>query len=168
VKVPRKKVPISEDFDTSKNGENVDSSYVSSTANEHMDCHEALEPETTKEIWADKEEEPINGTVIWDEEEANAAYGMGDTSLFDDCLETIFDRPYGEKTFLDEAVLDHDAIPPFGDCMVSSSEPIGFDEDSMPYPIYDPYDDVGVIVPKYDEGWAFEKLRWDMDPSSQE
>jgi hypothetical protein len=80
-------------------------------------------------VW--DEEEPINGTVIWDEEEANFVDGMGDTSLFDVNLETIFDRPCGEKSFLDEAVLDHDAIPPFGDCMVSSSEPIGFHEGSV-------------------------------------
>jgi hypothetical protein len=33
--------------------------------------------------------------------------------------------------FLDEAMLDHDTIPPFRDCMVSSSEPIGFDEGSV-------------------------------------
>jgi hypothetical protein len=114
-----------------------------------MDAHEALEPETTKEVWAHKEEdsadtilfwksdnvvwdeepiddttirdeeEPINGTMIWDEEEANVVDGMGDTSLFDVKLETIFDNPCGEKSFLDEAVLDHDAIPPFGYCMVS-------------------------------------------------
>jgi hypothetical protein len=38
----------------------------------------------------------------------------------------------------------------------------------MPYPLYDTYDDVGMIVPKYDEGWVFEKLPWDMDPSCQE
>jgi hypothetical protein len=52
VKVPRKKVLVSEDYDTSKNEENVDSSYVSSPANEHMDAHNALEPENTKEILA--------------------------------------------------------------------------------------------------------------------
>jgi hypothetical protein len=39
-----------------------------------MDTHEALEPETTKEIWEDKEEDRIdtiyfqyNDIVIWDE-----------------------------------------------------------------------------------------------------
>jgi hypothetical protein len=56
---------------------------------------------------------------------------MGDASLFDVNLENIFDRPWKENTLLDEAVLDHDAIPPFGDCMVSSSEPISFDEGSV-------------------------------------
>jgi hypothetical protein len=76
---------------------------------------------------------------------------MGGTSLFYVNLETIFDRPCGEKSFLDEAVLDHDAIPPFRDCMISSSEIIGFDKDSMPYPIYDTYDDACMIVPKYDK-----------------
>jgi hypothetical protein len=160
-KVPRKKVLVSEDSDTSKNEKNVDSSYVSSPANEQMDAHEALEPETTKENWTDKEkdssdtvlfqqsdsvvwdEEPINDTVIWDEEEpingivnwdeseTNVADSMGDTNLFDVNLETIFDRPRGGKSFLDQAVLDHDATPPFGDCMVLYSEPIGFDEDSV-------------------------------------
>jgi hypothetical protein len=113
-----------------------------------MDTHEALEPETTKEIWVDKEEdsvdkvlfqqsdcvvwdeepiddtvilneeEPINGTVIQDEQDKIFFDGMGDTSLFDFNLETIFDMPCGEKSFIDEAVLDHDVIPPFGDCMV--------------------------------------------------
>jgi hypothetical protein len=149
VKVPRKKVLAYEYCYASKNEENVDSSYVSSPANEHMDTHEALEPKTGKEIWEDKEEnnndtilfqhsdnvvwdeEPINGTVIWDEEEINVVDGMGDISLFDVNLETIFDRPCGEKSFLDEAMIDHDSIPPFGDCMVSSSEPIGFDEGSV-------------------------------------
>jgi hypothetical protein len=77
------------------------------------------------------DEEPIYDMVIWDEEEANVIDGMGDTSLFDVNLETIFDRPCGEKSFLDEVVLDHDATPPFGDCMVSSSEPIGFHEGSV-------------------------------------
>jgi hypothetical protein len=43
-----------------------------------------------------------------------------------------------------------------------------YDEDSSPYPIYDTYEDTCMIVPKYDEGWVFEKLFWDMDPSSQE
>ena len=43
-----------------------------------------------------------------------------------------------------------------------------YDEDSAPYPIYDTYDGAGMIVPKYDEGLVFEKLSWDMDPSSQE
>jgi hypothetical protein len=38
----------------------------------------------------------------------------------------------------------------------------------MPYPIYDIYDNAGMIVPKYDEGWVFEKLSWDMDSSFQE
>ena len=52
--------------------------------------------------------------------------------------------------------------------MVSSIEPVVFDEDSMPYPIYDTCDYACMIVPKYDEGWVFEKLLWDMDPSSQE
>jgi hypothetical protein len=80
-------------------------------------------------IW--DEEEPINGIVIWDEEEANFVDHMRETSLFDVNLETIFDRPWGEKSFLDETVLDHDVIPTFGDCMVSSSEPIGFDEGSV-------------------------------------
>jgi hypothetical protein len=42
VKVPRKHVLVYEDSDTSKNEENVDSLYVSSPANEHMDSHEAL------------------------------------------------------------------------------------------------------------------------------
>jgi len=49
--VPRKKVLVSKDSDTSKNEENVDSSYVSSPTNEHMDAHEALETETIKDIW---------------------------------------------------------------------------------------------------------------------
>jgi len=82
-----------------------------------MDAHEDLEPRTTKDIW--------------DEEEANVVDGMGDTSLFDDSLETIFGRPCGEKSFLDEAMLDHDVTPPFGDCMISSSGPIGSDEGSV-------------------------------------
>jgi hypothetical protein len=43
-----------------------------------------------------------------------------------------------------------------------------YDEDSTSYPIYDTYDDAGIIVPKYDKHWVFEKLSWDMDPSSQE
>jgi hypothetical protein len=43
-----------------------------------------------------------------------------------------------------------------------------YDEDSMPYPIYDTYDDACMIVPKYDKDQVFEKLPWDMDPSSQE
>jgi hypothetical protein len=60
VKVPRKKVLVYEDSDTSKNEENVDSLYVSSPANEHMDTHEALEPETTKDIWEDKEEDSVD------------------------------------------------------------------------------------------------------------
>jgi hypothetical protein len=51
VKMPRKKVLVSDNFDTSKNEESVDSSYVSSRANEHMEAHEALEPNTTKVIW---------------------------------------------------------------------------------------------------------------------
>jgi hypothetical protein len=150
VKVPRKKVLVSEDSNTSKNEENVDSSYVSSPTNEHINAYEALEPETTKEIWANKEEdsidtvlfqhndigiwdeeEPINDTMIWDEEEANVVGGMGDTSLYDVNLKTIFDRPCGEKIFLDEVVLYHNVIPPFGDCMVLSSNPIGFDEGSV-------------------------------------
>ena len=138
MKAPKTKVLVYKDSDTSKNEENVNSLYVSSPANEHMEAHEALELETTKEIWADKEEDSTdtilfqqNDTVIWDEEEANVVDGMGDTSLFDVNLETIFDRPCGEKSFLDEAVLDHDAIPHFGDCMVSSSEPIGFHEGSV-------------------------------------
>jgi hypothetical protein len=59
VKVPRKKVLVSKDPDTCKNEENIDSSYVSSPANEHMDAHEALEPKTTKDIWVDKEEDSI-------------------------------------------------------------------------------------------------------------
>jgi hypothetical protein len=54
VKVPRKKVLVSEDSDAFKNEENVDSSYVSSHVTEHMDAHEALEPETTKESFPDK------------------------------------------------------------------------------------------------------------------
>ena len=69
--------------------------------------------------------------MIWDEEETNVVDGMGDTSLFDVNLETIFDRPRGGKSFLDEAMLNHDATPPFKDCMVSYSEPIGFDEGSF-------------------------------------
>ena len=52
VKLPRKKVLVSTDSNTYKNEENVDSSYVSSPANEHMDAHNALEPENTKEILA--------------------------------------------------------------------------------------------------------------------
>jgi hypothetical protein len=52
VKVPRKMVLVSEDSDTSKNEENVDSSYFYSPTNENMDAREALEPETTKEMWA--------------------------------------------------------------------------------------------------------------------
>jgi hypothetical protein len=43
-----------------------------------------------------------------------------------------------------------------------------YDKDSTPYPIYDTYDDTCMIVPKYDKDWAFEKLLWDMDPSSYE
>ena len=54
MKVPRKKVLVSEDSDAFKNEENVDSSYVSSHVTEHMDAHEALEPETTKESFPDK------------------------------------------------------------------------------------------------------------------
>jgi hypothetical protein len=69
--------------------------------------------------------------VIWDEEEANVVDRMGDTSLFYVNLETIFDRSCGDKSFLDEVVLDHDAIPPFGDYMVSSIYPIGFDKGSV-------------------------------------
>jgi hypothetical protein len=53
------------------------------------------------------------------EEEVNGVDGMGDTRLFYVNLETIFDRPSGEKSFLDEVALDHDANPPFGYCMVS-------------------------------------------------
>jgi hypothetical protein len=41
-----------------------------------------------------------------------------------------------------------------------------YDEDLAPYPIYDTYDDASMLVPKYDEGRVFEKLLWDMDPSS--
>jgi hypothetical protein len=77
-------------------------------------------------IW--DEEEPINFTMIWDEEEANFYDHMGDTSLFD---VHFFDRPFGNKIFLDEAVLDHNVIPYFVDCMVSFSDPIGFDEGSV-------------------------------------
>jgi hypothetical protein len=51
---------------------------------------------------------------------------MGETSRFYVNLEGIFERSCGEKSFLDEALVDHDAIPPFGDCMVSSSDPITF------------------------------------------
>jgi hypothetical protein len=40
---------------------------------------------------------------------------MGDTCIFDVNLETIFDRHCGENSFLDEAVLDYDATPAFGD-----------------------------------------------------
>ena len=95
VKVPRKNVLVSEDSDASKNEKNVDSSYVSSHVTEHMDAHEALDIETTKEIWENKkedstdtilfqqndtviwdEEKTINGTVIWDEE-AIFFYGIG-------------------------------------------------------------------------------------------
>jgi hypothetical protein len=75
--------------------------------------------------------EPIDDTMIWDDEEENVVDGMGDTVPFDINIETILDRPCGEKSFLDEAMLDHDATPPFGDCMISSSEPIGFDEGSV-------------------------------------
>jgi hypothetical protein len=78
-------------------------------------------------VW---DEEPINGTMIWDKEEAKVADGMGDISIFDVNLETIFDRLCEEKSFLDETVLDHDAIPHFGYSMVSSSEPIGLVEGS--------------------------------------
>ena len=38
----------------------------------------------------------------------------------------------------------------------------------MPYPIYDTYEDEGMIVTNYDEEWVFEKMSCDMDPSSQE
>jgi hypothetical protein len=38
----------------------------------------------------------------------------------------------------------------------------------VPYHIYDTYDDVGMIVSKYDEDWVCEKLSWDMDPYSCE
>jgi hypothetical protein len=57
VNVRRKKVLVYEDFDASKNKENVDSSYVSSPENKHMDAHGALEPDTPKEIWTEKEED---------------------------------------------------------------------------------------------------------------
>jgi hypothetical protein len=43
-----------------------------------------------------------------------------------------------------------------------------YDEDSVSYPIYDAYDNAGMLVPKYDEGWVFEKLSRDIDPPSQE
>jgi hypothetical protein len=42
VKVPRKKVLVSEDFDASKDEENVDPSHVSSPTNEHMNSLEVL------------------------------------------------------------------------------------------------------------------------------
>ena len=64
VKVPRKKVLVYENSDASKNEENVDSPYVSSPTNEHMDAHEALEPETTKEIWEKKKEYNID-TILF-------------------------------------------------------------------------------------------------------
>jgi hypothetical protein len=48
VNVSRKKVLVYEDSNTSKNEENVDSSFVSSPANEHMDSRESLEPEPAK------------------------------------------------------------------------------------------------------------------------
>jgi hypothetical protein len=79
-------------------------------------------------VW---DEEPTDYTMILDEEEVNIVDGMGGTSLFDVNLETIYDRHCGEKIFLDEAVLYHDSTMPFGDCMVSSSEPIGFYEGSV-------------------------------------
>jgi hypothetical protein len=45
------------------------------------------------------DEEPTNGTCIWDEEEENVANGMGGTSVFDVNLETIFYIPCREKSF---------------------------------------------------------------------
>jgi hypothetical protein len=75
MKVPRKKVLVYEDYDTFKNEENFDSLYVSSPANEHMDSHEALETETIKDNWEDKEKDGANvvlfqqsDSVVWDEE----------------------------------------------------------------------------------------------------
>jgi len=64
VNMPRKKVLVSKDSDTYENEENVESSYVSSSANEHMDSLEGLEPETTKDIWVEKEEDSAN-TVLF-------------------------------------------------------------------------------------------------------
>jgi hypothetical protein len=44
-----------------------------------------------------------------------------------------------------------------------------YDDHSTPYPVYDSYDDEGMMVPTYDGGWVFERFpSRDMDPSSQE
>jgi len=49
-----------------------------------------------------------------------------------------------------------------------SVEEPNYDEDLIPYHIYDTYDIADMIIPKYDEDWVFENLLWDMDPSSLE
>jgi hypothetical protein len=74
----------------------IDSSYVYSPENKHIDAHEALKPDTTKDILENKEEdsvdtilfwqsdnvvwdeEPIDATVIWHEEEP-----FNDTVIWD-------------------------------------------------------------------------------------
>jgi hypothetical protein len=174
VKVPRKKVLVSEDFDASKNEENVDSSYVSSPANEHMDAHEALEPETTKEIWAESQmdlhasshvEDVCNedDDTITSSTPLALSYEAHNTSAHDGQV----DGAYGEmsqSTNVEDSTsyLSSDAYDDEG---VLAPK---YDEDSMPYPIYDIYDDACMIVPEYDKGWVLKKLPWDIDLSSQE